>query len=101
MVRTPSPSPSDPPAAPAPRAVGRRQFLAGALAAGGGLATVTVLPGAARPAFGIVRRGRPTVAHGVQSGDVSARSAVVWARADVPARLFVEVATSPGFSNSR
>lgn len=39
--------------------------------------------------------------HGVQSGDVTARSAVVWARADRPARLLVDVATSPSFAGAR
>src|SRR5262249_13904380 len=37
---------------------------------------------------------RPLVTHGVQSGDVSTDSAVVWARADRPARMLAEVATS-------
>jgi len=32
---------------------------------------------------------RPLITHGVQSGDVSARRAVVWARADRPSRMLV------------
>ena len=33
---------------------------------------------------------RPAIACGIQSGDVSANSAVIWARADRPARMLVE-----------
>src|SRR5258708_20320638 len=33
---------------------------------------------------------RPLIASGIQSGDVSADSAVIWARADRPARMQVE-----------
>jgi alkaline phosphatase D len=44
---------------------------------------------------------RPLVSHGVQSGDVSADSAVVWARADRPARMLVEIATTDSFKDIR
>jgi alkaline phosphatase D len=40
---------------------------------------------------------RPRIAGGIQSGDVSSGSAIVWARADRPARMRVEYATSEGF----
>src|SRR5882757_9174513 len=40
---------------------------------------------------------RPQIANGVASGDVSAGSAVVWARADRPARLQVECSTLESF----
>src|SRR5262245_28306177 len=54
--------------------------------------------GIARPA--ISRAGdRPIVTHGVQSGDVSTSSGVVWARADRPARMQVEIATTDSFKN--
>jgi phosphodiesterase/alkaline phosphatase D-like protein len=33
---------------------------------------------------------RPLITHGLQSGDVTADSAVIWARADRPARMLVE-----------
>ncbi|MGA7609615.1 MAG: PhoD-like phosphatase N-terminal domain-containing protein, partial [Xanthobacteraceae bacterium] len=63
--------------------VSLRRFLKTAAAAG----TVAV----ACPA--ISRAGdRPQVSHGVQSGDVSTNSGVVWARADRPARMQVELA---------
>jgi alkaline phosphatase D len=48
-----------------------------------------------------VRRARPTIVNGVQSGDVTERSAVVWARADRPARLWVDVATTPSLAGAR
>ena len=40
---------------------------------------------------------RPQITGGIQSGDVSGGSAVVWARADRPARLQVEYATVESF----
>ena len=40
---------------------------------------------------------RPLITHGIQSGDVSADSAMVWARADRPSRMQVEVATTDSF----
>jgi alkaline phosphatase D len=40
---------------------------------------------------------RPQITNGVQSGDVSGGSAVVWARADRPARMQVECATVESF----
>src|SRR5262249_49550065 len=44
---------------------------------------------------------RPQITHGIQSGDVSTGSGVVWARADRPARMLVEVATTNTFRNIR
>src|SRR5437764_3941380 len=40
---------------------------------------------------------RPLIAGGIQSGDVSANSAVIWARADRPARMQVECSTVASF----
>jgi alkaline phosphatase D len=40
---------------------------------------------------------RPAISHGVQSGDVSTDSGVVWARADRPARMWVEWSTTESF----
>jgi alkaline phosphatase D len=62
-------------------ATSRRRFLTT-------LASVTVttgLGGMGFPAFSLASR-RPVITHGVQSGDVSIDSAMVWARADRPAR---------------
>jgi alkaline phosphatase D len=41
---------------------------------------------------------RPPIACGLQSGDVSANSAVLWARADRPARMQVEFSTVKSFA---
>jgi alkaline phosphatase D len=40
---------------------------------------------------------RPLITHGLQSGDVSVESGVVWARADRPSRMLLEVATTDSF----
>lgn len=63
------------------------------LHAGGALA----LAGGAASAGGLVRRDRPLLTHGVQSGDVTSSGATVWARADRPARLFVQVSPTGSF----
>ena len=43
---------------------------------------------------------RPMVTHGVQSGDVSADSGMIWARTDKPAQMLVEVSTTESFRNA-
>src|SRR5215467_2325780 len=55
--------------------------------------------GIARP---LVSRAadRPSTSHGVQSGDVSVDSAVVWARADRPSRALIDWSTTERFRNS-
>src|SRR5258708_17978655 len=71
----------------------RRSFLvsAGALALPGGLAA----PSISRAA------DRPRITHGVQSGDVSTDSAMVWARTDRSAQMLVEAATTESFKDAR
>jgi alkaline phosphatase D len=39
--------------------------------------------------------------HGVQTGDVTSTSALVWTRADGPARMLVEVSLDPSFQHVR
>ena len=56
----------------------RRSVLGLGAAAGAGLVIPTTA--AAAPAF--VRSNRPSLTHGVQSGDVGARGGVLWSRAD-------------------
>ena len=46
-------------------------------------------------------RARPAIPCGVASGDISARSGVVWARTDRPARMVVEWSTTGSFQNAR
>jgi alkaline phosphatase D len=72
----------------------RRRFLATTAAA----TTLNLIDGIARPF--ISRAGdRPAITHGVQSGDVSIDSSVVWARADRPSRMLVEIATTESFKD--
>jgi alkaline phosphatase D len=42
---------------------------------------------------------RPVITHGIQSGDVTVDSGMVWARADRPARMLVEASTTDSFKN--
>ena len=72
----------------------RRRFLttaAGSLTA----ASTLAMPRLSRAA------DRPLITHGVQAGDVSLDSAVVWARADRPSQMLVEVATTESFKDAR
>ncbi|MFD8494993.1 alkaline phosphatase D family protein [Amycolatopsis sp. NPDC059657] len=46
-------------------------------------------------------RPRPVLTHGVQSGDVTTGSAIVWTRADKPSRLIVEVSRDESFRHAR
>ncbi|HKR48154.1 MAG TPA: alkaline phosphatase D family protein [Pseudonocardiaceae bacterium] len=78
----------------------RRQLLRttviGGLAAGLPIGAITAA--AAGPA--LLRADRPVLTHGVQSGDVLERSGLVWARADRPSRLFIEVSTRPDLNDA-
>jgi alkaline phosphatase D len=74
----------------------RRRFLANAAAT----TTFTGLGGIARP-YVSRAQDRPRITHGVQSGDVSADGGIVWSRADQPARMLVEVATTDSFKDIR
>ncbi|MFF5991655.1 alkaline phosphatase D family protein [Prauserella flavalba] len=76
----------------------RRGVLKAGLAGAGVLASGVLGAGTAA-AF--VRGGRPVLTHGVQSGDVSTNSAIVWTRADRPSRMLVEVSSDPSFRRAR
>ncbi len=70
----------------------------------GAAAGVLISPWAARvaPAAVVPEGARPAITHGVASGDVAADgTAVVWARADRPARLIVEWSTTDSFRDAR
>ncbi|WP_299536981.1 alkaline phosphatase [uncultured Streptomyces sp.] len=84
----------------------RRSVLRTSLLTSAGVALPTaaavVLPAAqagAAPAF--VRSGRPSAAWGVQVGDVTASTALVWVRADRPARMIVETSATESFRRAR
>src|SRR5882724_4556416 len=74
----------------------RRRLLTTAVASTG----LAALGGIGRPYLSRAA-DRPAISHGVQSGDVSIDSGVVWARAERPARMLLEVATSDSFKNIR
>jgi alkaline phosphatase D len=69
----------------------RRMLIGGAASAG-----LTTLGGIARPSVSRAA-DRPRTTHGLQSGDETTDSGVVWARTDRPARMLVEAATSDSF----
>jgi len=80
-----------------PRAAFTRRALLKKTAA---TAALTAIVGVARPSLSLAP-DRPQITHGVQSGDVSTDSGVVWARADRPSRMLVEVATTDTFRDIR
>ncbi|MHA5052974.1 alkaline phosphatase D family protein [Streptomyces sp. SD15] len=84
---------SDRPQGPFP---GRRSVLRGSLAASAAL-TLPATLGAA-PAFAL--SGRPKAGWGVQTGDVTADSGLVWVRSDRPARMIVETSATESFRNT-
>jgi alkaline phosphatase D len=53
------------------------------------------------PCPALAATGRPLITHGLQSGDVTADGAMIWARADRPARMIVDYALSDSFTDSR
>ncbi|MCW8378522.1 alkaline phosphatase D family protein [Streptomyces justiciae] len=75
---------------------GRRSVLRGSLVASAAL-TLPAAAGAA-PAFAL--SGRPEAGWGVQTGDVSAHSGLVWVRSDRPARMIVETSATESFRNA-
>ncbi|MFG1953741.1 alkaline phosphatase D family protein [Micromonospora sp. NPDC048830] len=85
----------------------RRTLLRAGLATGAGLAGGALLGGSGAGAVPTVgapawrASGRPVLTHGVQSGDVTAESALVWTRADRPGRLWVEVSRRPDLRGAR
>jgi len=74
----------------------RRRFLKHIASAAATASTGAI----AGPAYSRANQ-RPVITHGVQSGDVSANAGMVWARADRPARLLIEVATTDSFKDVR
>ena len=72
--------------------ISRRRFLS---TAGSGAIGALAMPYLSRAA------DRPLITHGVQSGDVGTDGGVVWARADRPSQMMVEVATTESFANAR
>src|SRR5215510_2043491 len=74
----------------------RRRFLA----TSGTATALMTISGIARP-FISRANDRPLITHGLQSGDASIDSGVIWARADRPSRMLVEIATTDNFKDIR
>ncbi|MGW4230823.1 alkaline phosphatase D family protein [Streptomyces sp. NPDC004980] len=85
---------SNRPRIPAPD---RRTVLRGSLVASAAFAVPSAVTAA--PAFAL--SGRPSAAWGVQVGDVTAASALVWVRSDRPARMLVETSATESFRRAR
>jgi alkaline phosphatase D len=91
----------------------RRRFLQqSALAVGGALlggagvsgeigSSRAPAAGFAAPALLVPEEERPAAPYGVAAGDVTAGRAVIWSRADRPARMIVEYATTDKFADPR
>ena len=71
----------------------RRQFLSRTALAGSGLVLA--------PAIITADSLRPQIPCGVQSGDITNNSAIIWSRSDRSARMVVEYATTESFTNSQ
>ena len=81
------------------RGVGRRSVLAGM--AGALLVPRALAQAPAAPAIVPPEGARPLLPCGVSSGDVTATRAMIWSKADRPARMFVEVASDESFRRAR
>lgn len=76
----------------------RRSVLLGTVAASAALVVPVGLAGSA-PAQ--ARAGRPKARWGVQTGDVTSSSGLVWVRSDREARMLVETSATESFRNPR
>ncbi|WP_020174683.1 alkaline phosphatase D family protein [Methyloferula stellata] len=74
-----------------PYRLSRRSLLKAGATSGLALSGSIAMPRISRAA------DRPQLSHGLQSGDVSGNSAIVWSRADRPSRAIIEVATTDTF----
>src|SRR5262249_43551755 len=72
-----------------PAATFSRRRLLGAGVAGGVAGALFDAPAFRTPG------SRPMISHGVQSGDATAGTALVWSRADRPGRLWVQAGSRP------
>ena len=73
----------------------RRKFLQLAVASGSGSSASCVASGISYSSQ------RPIMAHGIQAGDVSQSSAVVWSAIDRPGLMHVEVSASGNFEDAQ
>jgi alkaline phosphatase D len=85
------------------RAFLRRSSLTGGALIGGFAAGMLGRASAQQSAPAVItsERMRPSLPYGVQSGDLAGDRAILWARADRPARMMVEWATTEAFDDVR
>ncbi|MDP9791495.1 alkaline phosphatase D [Catenuloplanes nepalensis] len=81
--------------------IDRRGLFRAGLGAGAGIIGGQLLAGAASASPAFHPGGRPVLTHGVQSGDATANSAIVWTRSDRAGRMLVEVSRRPDFRGAR
>ncbi|GAB7039897.1 MULTISPECIES: alkaline phosphatase D family protein [Catenuloplanes] len=81
--------------------IDRRGLFRAGLGAGAGIIGGQLLAGTAGASPAFHPGGRPVLTHGVQSGDATANSAIVWTRSDRAGRMLVEVSRRPDFRGAR
>jgi alkaline phosphatase D len=81
-------------------AMDRRLFLNSSTALGASAMAPTLVLAQSAPSLITRDSMRPQMAYGVQSGDPTSNSAIVWTRSDRPARLWVEWSSTANFSNA-
>jgi len=86
---------------PRHRPLTRRTLLRCSGLAGCGLLATGAGAQQSAPAVVTSERMRPGLPYGVQSGDLAGDRAILWARADRPARMMVEWATTEAFEDAR
>ncbi|GAA1528310.1 alkaline phosphatase D family protein [Streptomyces albidochromogenes] len=92
---------SQPESRPQGQSPDRRAVLRGSLAASAALALPAAAVAAAAAAPAQALSGRPRAAWGVQTGDVTSSSGLVWVRSDRPARMIVETSATESFRRAR
>jgi len=85
--------------------ISRRSLLRRSVLTGGGLLASSLIPirvfaADAAPAIITGAGQRPVLPYGVQTGDLAGDRAMLWARADRPARMMVELSTTESFARS-
>lgn len=80
----------------------RRQFIqsSGLLIGAAAVPAAALRAAQAAPAIVTAEGVRPQLAQGIQIGDVRAGRALIWSRADRPARMWVEYDFDPSFANA-
>ncbi|MEM7791735.1 MAG: alkaline phosphatase D family protein [Verrucomicrobiota bacterium] len=73
----------------------RRQFLKTGAVGTSAILSAPLLGGVS---INSTSKSRPSITHGVASGDVTLTNAVIWSRCDRPAQLWIDLSTNPEFT---